>query len=236
MPEFTSSIRNRLLQGLGRQDAAVLQSALQHTPLEYNKVLYEAGHPIEFVYFPLTGVISMVKSMADGNATEVGTVGNEGLVGLPVLVGERAMGTTVHVQIPGEGLRMPARVFREAVSSSPALLNLLQRYGLALFNQVTQVAACNRFHDVEQRTARWLLMVQDRMPGDSFALTHEVLSLMLGVRRSSVTVAAGRLSSAGLIEYRRGQVTITNRAGLQQRSCECYRAIWDEYDRAMKPA
>jgi CRP-like cAMP-binding protein len=227
-------MRNRVLQRLGRQDAAALQSVCQHIPLEYNRVLYEAGQPIEFVYFPLTGVISMVKAMSDGNAAEVGTVGNEGLVGLPLLVTERALGMSVHVQIPGEGLRVPARAFREAVSRSPALQNLTERYGFALFGQITQLVACNRFHDVEQRTARWLLMVQDRMPTDSFPLTHEVLSLMLGVRRSSVTVAAGRLSSAGLIEYKRGQVTITNRAGLQQRSCECYRAIWDEYDQAMK--
>jgi CRP-like cAMP-binding protein len=234
MLEFTPSIRNRLLQRLGRQDAAALQSVLQHTQLDYGKVLYEAGQPIDFVYFPLTGVISMVKSMADGNAAEVGTVGNEGMLGVPVLVDERAGGTSAHVQIPGEGLRMPARAFREAVSHSASLQNRVQRYGFALFNQVTQVAACNRFHDVEQRTARWLLMVQDRMPGDGFPLTHEVLSLMLGVRRSSVTVAAGRLSSAGLIEYRRGQVTITNRAGLEARSCECYRSIWDEYELAMK--
>jgi CRP-like cAMP-binding protein len=234
MSEFASSIRNRLLQRLGRQDAAALQSVLQHTQLEYGKVLYEGGQPIEFVYFPLTGVVSMVKSMADGDAAEVGTVGNEGLVGLPVFVGEPPRGTSAHVQIPGEGLRMPARAFREAVSRSASMQKLVQRYGFALFNQVMQVAACNRFHDVEQRTARWLLMVQDRMPGDRFQLTHEVLSLMLGVRRSSVTVAAGRLSSAGLIDYHRGQVTITNRDGLEKRSCECYRSIWDEYDRAMK--
>lgn len=110
-----------------------------------------------------------------------------------------------------------------------------RQFEFALFNQVTQVAACNHFHDVEQRTARWLLMVQDRMPDDTFPRTHEVLSLMLGVRRSSVTVAAGSLSSAGLIEYRRGQVTITNRVGLEKRSCECYRAIWDQYDDALKP-
>jgi CRP-like cAMP-binding protein len=234
MSEFASSIRNLLLQRLGRQDAAALQSVLQHTQLEYGKVLYEGGQPIEFVYFPLTGVVSMVKSMADGDAAEVGTVGNEGLVGLPVFVGEPPSGTSAHVQIPGEGLRMPARAFREAVSRSASMQKLVQRYGFALFNQVMQVAACNRFHDVEQRTARWLLMVQDRMPGDRFQLTHEVLSLMLGVRRSSVTVAAGRLSSAGLIDYHRGQVTITNRDGLEKRSCECYRSIWDEYDRAMK--
>ena len=145
MSEFTSSTRNRLLQGLARQDAAALQSVLQHTQLDYGKVLYEGGQPIDFVYFPLTGVISMVKSMADGDAAEVGTVGNEGVVGLPVLVGEAPSGTSAHVQIPGEGLRMPARAFREAVSRSAPLQTLIQRYAFSLFNHVTQLAACNRF-------------------------------------------------------------------------------------------
>lgn len=234
MSEFTSTIRNRLLERLGRQDAVTLQSVLQPIKLEYGKVLYEAGQPIEFVFFPLTGVISMVKTMADGSATEVATIGNEGMVGSSLLIAQRAGGTSVHVQVQGEALRMPARAFREAAGRSLPLQKLIQRYGIALFNQVTQIAACNHFHDVEQRTARWLLMVQDRMPGDTFTLTHEVLSLMLGVRRSSVTVAAGRLSGAGFIDYRRGQVTITDRAGLEKRSCECYRAIWNEYDRALK--
>ncbi len=130
---------------------------------------------------------------------------------------------------------MPARAFRDAASHSDTPQKSVQQFEFALFNQVTQVAACDHFHDVEQRTARWLLMVEDRMPGDTFPLTHEVLSLTIGVRRSSVTVAVGRLSSAGLIEYRRGKVTIANRAGLEKRSCECYRAIWDPYDAALKP-
>jgi CRP-like cAMP-binding protein len=145
MPEFTSSTRNRLLQGLGQQDAAALQSVLQHTQLDYGKLLYEGGQPIDFVYFPLTGVVSMVKSMADGDAAEVGTVGHEGVVGLPVLVGEAPSGTSAHVQIPGEGLRMPARAFRDAVSRSAPLQTLIQRYAFSLFNHVTQLAACNRF-------------------------------------------------------------------------------------------
>jgi CRP-like cAMP-binding protein len=175
----------------------------------------------------------MVKNMRDGNSAEVGTVGNEGVVGSPLLFGFDTGPVTVHVEVPGEGLRLPTRIFRECVARSTALQRLMQSYAFALFDQVAQVAACNQFHDVEQRSARWLLMVQDRMPGDSFALTHEVLSLMLGVRRSSVTVAAGRLSDAGLIEYRRGQVTILDREGLEKRSCECYRAIRGEYERLL---
>jgi CRP-like cAMP-binding protein len=139
----------------------------------------------------------------------------------------------VHVQVPGEGWRIPARTFRDLLARSPTMQGLMLRYGLAMFGQVTQLVACTHFHEVEQRAARWLLMVQDRMPGDDFPLTHEVLSLMLGVRRSSVTVAAGRLSDAGLIDYRRGRIRIVDRDGLEKRSCECYRSIAQEYERLL---
>jgi CRP-like cAMP-binding protein len=233
MQNNNSYSRNRLLARLDLRDEAALRPVLQDVKLEYGKILCEAGRPIEFVYFPLSGVASMVKNMSDGNSAEVGTIGNEGLVGSPLLFGVDTGPATVHMEIPGEGLRLPARVFREAVARSPALQKLMQGYAFALFNQLAQLAACNHFHDVEQRCARWLLMVQDRMPGNDFALTQEVLSLMLGVRRSSVTVAAGRLSDAGLIEYRRGQVAILDREGLEQRSCECYRAIRHEYERLL---
>lgn len=233
MHSSNSRSRNRLLARLDPGDAAVLYPAMQDVKLEYNKILYEASRPIEFVYFPVSGVASMVKNMSDGNSAEVGTVGNEGVVGAPLLFGFDTGPITAHVQIPGEGLRLPARIFRECIARSAALQRLMHTYAFALFNQVAQIAACNQFHDVEQRTARWLLMVQDRMPGDSFMLTHEVLSLMLGVRRSSVTVAAGRLSDAGLIEYRRGHVAILDREGLEKRSCECYRTIRGEYERLL---
>lgn len=233
MPNFISSSRNRLVARLDPRDEAALHPALQEVPLEYDKVLCEAWHPIEFVYFPTSGVASMVKNMSDGNSSEVGTIGKEGVVGTPLLFGLDAGPATVHMQIPGEGLRLPARIFRDALARSPSLQRLMQNYAFAMFNQVTQLAACNHFHDVEQRCARWMVMVQDRMPGDDFPLTHEVLSLMLGVRRSSVTVAAGRLSDAGLIEYRRGKVTILDRAGLEKRSCECYRSIRREYERLL---
>jgi CRP-like cAMP-binding protein len=227
-----TSSKNRLLAQLGAEDLQRLYAHLQPVALDYKKILYEAGQPFDFVYFPLSGVTSMLKTMEDGSSSEVGTTGNEGMVGLPLLFGEPTGGTSVHVEVPGEGLRMPARLFRDALARSPAMQALMRRFSYAVFNQVSQLVACNRLHDVEQRCARWLLMAHDRMPGDDFMLTHEVLSLMLGVRRSIVTVAAGRLSDAGLIEYRRGRVTILDRAGLQRRSCECYAAIQSEYDRA----
>jgi CRP-like cAMP-binding protein len=225
--------RNRLLDRLAQEDLAVLRPAMQEVKLEYLKILYEPQGQIEFVYFPFSGVASMVKTLENGSSAEVGTVGNEGLIGLPVFFGDFGGATGVHMEVPGDGLRLPARVFREQIARSPTLHRLMHRYANAMFNHVLQLAACNQFHDVEQRCARWLLMVQDRVPDDSFPLTHEVLSLMLGVRRSSVTVAAGRLSEARLIEYRRGQMTIVDRAGLERRSCECYRAIGREYDRAL---
>lgn len=230
------SLANRLLDRLGAADAERLRQHLQPVELEYRKSLYEAGHPIEFVYFPLSGATSLIRTMENGAEAEVGTIGNEGVVGVPLLYDELTGPTTVHVQVPGDGLRMPARAFREILSSSPSMQALMRRYSYALFNQISQLAACNRFHDVEQRCARWLLMAQDRMPGDDFFLTHEVLSLMLGVRRSSVTIAAGRLSDRGLIEYRRGHVTILDRAGLKRRSCECYDAIRHEYLRLVDNA
>jgi CRP-like cAMP-binding protein len=224
--------KNRLLSRLGAEDAQRLCAYLQPVPFEYKKVLYEAGRAFDFVYFPVSGVTSMLKTMEDGSSGEVGTTGNEGMVGLPLLFGEPSGNTSVHVEVPGDGLRMPARHFRDALARSPAMQTLMRRYSYAVFNQVSQLAACNRVHDVEQRCARWLLMAQDRTIGNDFMLTHEVLSLMLGVRRSSVTVAAGRLSEAGLIEYRRGRMKIIDRKGLQRRSCECYEAIQQEYDRA----
>jgi len=227
------SSRNRLLARLAPEDEAALRPQLLDVKLEYNKILIEAGKPIEFVYFPRVGVASMVKNMADGNSAEVSTIGNEGLVGSPLLFGEDRGPGTVHMEVPGEGYRVPARAFRDLLARSPTLQSLMQRYAFALFNQTAQLVACTHFHEVEQRCARWMLMVQDRMPGDDFPLTHEVLSLMLGVRRSSVTVAAGRLSDAGLIDYRRGQVTVINRAGLEKRSCECYEAIKSEYTRLL---
>lgn len=227
---------NRLLARLTTEDAERMRAHLQPVDLQYRRVFHEAGQPIEFVYFPLHGVASLVKTMENGSAAEVGTAGNEGMVGVPILFGQETSAATVHVQVPGDGLRMPARALREVLAQSAPMRHLMRNYAYTVFAQVSQIAACNQFHDVEQRCARWLLMAHDRVAGDDFMLTHEVLGLMLGVRRSSVTVAAGRLSEAGLIEYRRGRVSILDRPGLEARACECYAAIRHEYDRLLGPA
>ena len=234
MPKFPTPRHNHLLDRLSPDDAALLRPHLQEVRLGYLDPLAEAGQPIEFVFFPKSGVASLAKTMANGAAAEVGTTGNEGFVGLPLLLDCDNGSTGVHMQVPGHALRMPARALRNALTQSTTLRRLLHRFSYASYNQTCQLVACNRFHDVEQRCARWLLMAHDRMPRDDFLLTHEVLSIMLGVRRSSVTIAAGRLSEAGLIEYRRGHVTVTDRDGLERRCCECYWSIRHEYERLIE--
>ena len=222
--------QNHLLDRLSPADAALLRPHLRERRLEYLDPLIATGRPIEFVYFPLSGVASIAKTMQNGSAAEVGTTGNEGFVGVPLLLDADQRPIGVHMQVPGDALRMPAAAFRGALDASRSLRGLLLRFAYASFYQTAQLVACNRFHDIEQRCTRWLLMAHDRMPRDDFMLTHEVLSMMLGVRRSSVTIAAGRLSEAGLIDYHRGHVTVTDRAGLEKRACECYWSIRREYE------
>ena len=231
MAKFATPRRNHLLDRLAPDEFALLRPHLQEVKLAYLDALADPAQPVEFVYFPLSGVASLAKTMANGAIAEVGTTGNEGFVGLPLLLDTAAGATGVHVQVPGHALRMPARAFRNALTQSGALRQLLNRFAYANYHQTCQLVACNRFHDVEQRCARWLLMAHDRMPRDDFLLTHEVLSIMLGVRRSSVTIAAGRLSEAGLIEYHRGHIKVTDREGLERRACECYWSIRHEYER-----
>ena len=234
MAKLATPRLNHLLDRLTPDDFALLRPHLQEVKLGYLDPLADAGRPVESVYFPLSGVASLAKTMQNGAAAEVGTTGNEGFVGIPLLLDTEAGSTGVHMQVPGHALRMPARAFRTVLPQSATLRRMLHRFVYANYTQTCQLVACNRFHDVEQRCARWLLMAHDRMPRDDFLLTHEVLSMMLGVRRSSVTIAAGRLSEAGLIEYHRGHVTVTDREGLERRSCECYWSIRHEYERLLK--
>jgi len=201
--------------------------------MEYRRPLYNAFEPIEFVHFIESGVGSLVLTMANGQAAEVGTIGNEGFVGLPVLLGDDSGPTSIYVQVPGEGLRMKAKTFREELERSAPMRATMLRYAHAFFNQVAQSAACASLHPLEQRCCRWLLMTHDRMQSDEFLLTHEFLAMMLGVRRAGVTVAAAGLKRAGLIRYKRGSVTIIDRGGLEQRSCECYGVSKREFDRLL---
>jgi CRP-like cAMP-binding protein len=232
-PKIAHSHANRLLSLLAPADYERLRPHLQPIPLEYRKSLYEAGASIEFVWFIETGVGSLVNTMANGDASEVGTIGKEGMVGLPLLLGDHQAPTGVYVQVPGAGLRMRATLFARELAQSASMRIVMLHYAHAFFNQVAQSAACNQFHSLGQRCCRWLLMTHDRMNSDEFLLTQEFLAMMLGVQRSGVSTAAVALQRAGLIRYTRGTVTIIDRAGLEQQSCECYGIAKREFDRLL---
>lgn len=224
---------NRLLGLLPPGDYKRLRRHLQHIPLKYRQSLYRAHKPIEFVYFIETGVGSLVNTMANGDAGEVGTIGNEGVVGLPLLLGDDRAPTSVYIQVPGAGLRMKATLFSRELARSASMRTVMLHYAHAFFNQVAQSAACNQFHSLEQRCCRWLLMTHDRMQSDKFLLTQEFLAMMLGVQRTGVTAAAGALQRAGIIRYTRGNVSILDRRALIRRSCECYSVSKMEFDRLL---
>jgi CRP-like cAMP-binding protein len=224
---------NRLLSLLSNSDYERLRPHLSQVVFDYKKSLYEASRPIKQVYFPIDGVASLVITTADGASAEVGTIGNEGFVGLPVCLGDDDAPSSVYVQVPGTALSMDARIFRGELDRSPTLNLIMLRYAHAFFNQVAQSAACAHLHRVEQRCCRWLLMTRDRMPTGNFLLTHEFLGMMLGVRRTTVTDVMGSLQKAGLIRYRRGHVSILDHEALQQRACECYDISKAEFDRLL---
>jgi CRP-like cAMP-binding protein len=224
---------NRLLLLLSDNDYERLRSHLSVVEFDYRKSLYEASRPIEQVYFPIDGVASLVITTSDGAGAEVGTIGSEGMVGLPIVLGDREAPSSVYVQVPGTALGMDARIFRSELDRSPTLNLVMLRYVHAFFNQVAQSAVCAHLHKVEQRCCRWLLMTRDRMPSGDFLLTHEFLGMMLGVRRTTVTDVMGGLQKAELIRYRRGRVTILDHAALRRRACECYEVSKLEFDRLL---
>jgi CRP-like cAMP-binding protein len=224
---------NRLLSLLSDGDYERLRPHLSNVVFDYRKSLYEASRRIEHVYFPIDGVASLVITTAEGASAEVGTIGSEGIVGLPICLGDRDAPSSVYVQVPGTALKLDAGVFRHELDHSPTLNLIMLRYAHAFFNQVAQSAACAHLHRVEQRCCRWLLMTRDRMPSPDFLLTQEFLGMMLGVRRTTVTDVMGTLQKAGLVRYRRGHVSILDHEALQQRTCECYDISKREFDRLL---
>ena len=213
---------NLLLAALPRNHYRALLPRLTPVELVFGDVLHEQGKPIREVYFPTASLVSLL-TLADGHlALEVGMVGREGMVGVALALGIGASPVRALVQGAGPALRMDAKHFREALGASPALQRAVHRYTGKLIMQISQTAACNRFHVVERRLARWLLMTRDRVRSAEFRLTHEFLSQMLGVRRVGVTVAASGLQKRKLIEYSRGNIRIRNEAGLQAAACACY--------------
>jgi CRP-like cAMP-binding protein len=228
---------NRLLATLAvlaPAEAAWLGARLESATLEIGQVVCAAGGSFRHVHFPETAVFSVINRMADGGAVEVGTVGHEGVVGLDVFLGAESSVNETIAQLPGTASRLPAATFEEAAAMHPELRRLLHRYTEAFMTQVAQTAACNRLHRIEARCARWLLMTHDRVGGaQRFPLTQEYLAIMLGVRRSGVTVAAGALRDAGLIRYSRGAIRVLDRAGLEAAACECYGIVRRHFDRLL---
>ncbi|WP_414582072.1 Crp/Fnr family transcriptional regulator [Scytonema sp. PCC 10023] len=226
-------LKNRLLAALPTEEQERLEPYLKLVPLEYRQILYTPNEPIDYIYFPNYGVVSLLNLMENGDAVEVGTVGNEGMVGLPVFLGANTIPGEAFSQIPGEALRMRADVFQREITPGSPLHTLLLRYTQALFNQIAQSSACNRLHSIEERFCRWMLMTQDRVGSNQFPLTQEFLAQMLGVRRASVSVVAAIIQKAGLITYKRGKMTILDREGLQDATCECYAIIKQEFNRLL---
>ena len=229
----TFSISNQLLVALALDDLDLFRPHLELVPLPHKQTLSGSNAPIDHVYFVQEGMVSLVQPLENGAMIEVGMIGNEGFLGVPVLLGAESSPLEAMVQIPGSALRMQASAFREEAGRSSALMGMLLRYVQALHTQVSLSAACNGRHTLPERLARWLLTARDRAKSDQMPLSHEFLSMMLGVRRAGVTVAVGTLKAAGLIRNTHGQVTITDRQGLEAACCECYRTVRNEYERLL---
>lgn len=221
---------NRLLACLQPHHRNQLLPHLEPVTLEYNRILYDTHQRIDAVYFIESGVASLVNTFANGDAAEVGMIGNEGVVGIPALLGSDEASMSVLVQVPGAGLRMGVRALREELEQCAPLKALMLRYANLLLNQAALLAACAHFHRLEQRYARWLLMIYDRTGVDEFPLTQEMLSTMLAVRRAGVSEAARALQRDGIIRYHRGRICILDPNRLQMRACECYAVLKTEQE------
>jgi CRP-like cAMP-binding protein len=231
--QLTRASGNRLLAALPPKDFARIAPLLEAVQLPLRHTLYPAEEPITTVHFVETGFVSLLAYSEDGSALEVGVVGCEGMVGMPLVFGDNSDDCEAMVQNSGTALRMDAAAFREEVNHTSAFRTLVLRAALFQHRQVARTAVCNGRHTTDQRLARWLLVAHDRSEGDAFPITHEFLANMLGVRRAGVTVAAGQLQDAGLIRYERGQVEVTDRAGLEARTCECYGVTRRALDRLL---
>jgi CRP-like cAMP-binding protein len=218
------------LSALSRSFLSEFASKLRPVDLEFGQVIYEPNQPVDYAYFPTAGVISLLAAFEDGSTVEAGVIGSEGVLGTWLVMGAETTPHQALVQSPGHALKLGVRDLRTLVQNDGELLTGLLRYTNALFNQVAQTAACNRVHKLEQRLARWLLLIHDRVAGDEFQLTQDFLSRMLAVRRAGVSVAASSLRQVRVIDYRRGNVLILDREGLERVSCECYQSVKTQYD------
>jgi CRP-like cAMP-binding protein len=225
---------NRVLESIPPAKFGGLEK-LERVTLKFGQILYESGGKIDHVYFPVGCLISLLTSVDKRRTLEVGMVGNEGMAGIPFILGLAESGVLALVQGAGDALRMPASPFKFEFGRNESLRKALFRYTYALMAQISQTAACNRFHEADARLARWLLMTRDRVDSDEFPMTHEFLAHMLGVRREGVTEAASELKRRKLINYHRGTITLIDPLKLEKASCSCYRIVKQVYARAQRP-
>lgn len=225
--------QNRLLAALPEAEWQRWLPHLEGVQLALGEVLYEAGRKPTYVYLPTTAIVSLLHVLEDGSSAEIAVVGNDGLVGVSLFMGGESTPSRAVVQSAGEGVRLKPSLMLQEFNRAGPVLHLLLRYTQALITQMAQTAVCNRHHSLDQQLCRWLLLSLDRLQGPEIVMTQELIANMLGVRREGVTAAARDLQKAGLIRYRRGHILVTDRAGLERRTCECYSVVKKEYDRLL---
>ena len=235
MPTRRTPKQNHLLAALPAAELARLAPHLERVPLPLAAVIYESGAELGHVYFPASGIVSLLYVMNDGAAAEIAVVGNDGMVGIALLMGGETTPSRAVVQSAGSAWRLEAARIKAEFARGGPLQRLLLRYTQALITQMTQTAVCNRHHVLEQQLCRWLLLSLDRLPSNQLVMTQQLIADMLGVRREGVTEAAGRLQAEGLIDYRRGRINVRDRAKLEKRVCECYAVVRRECDRLLAP-
>jgi CRP-like cAMP-binding protein len=233
MPPAGDPRRNKLLAALPAAEWARWSPLLEPVELPLGRVVYESGRPLTHVYFPIDSIVSLLYVMENGGSAEIAVVGNEGLVGISLFMGGETTPSRAVVQSAGSGFRLQAEAMKEEFNRAGPVLHLLLRYTQALITQMAQTAVCNRHHTLDQQLCRWLLLSLDRLKGSELRMTQELIANMLGVRREGVTEAALKLQASGLIRYARGHITVLDRSGLEQRTCECYAVVKKEYDRLL---
>jgi CRP-like cAMP-binding protein len=225
--------QNHLLAALPAAEFERLSPHLELVPLPLANVLYESGSRLQHVYFPTDCIVSLLYVMENGASAEIAIVGNEGILGIALLMGGESTPSRAVVQSSGHAYRLPAQLIKDEFNRAGPMLHLFLRYTQALITQMAQTAVCNRHHTIDQQLCRWLLLSLDRLPSNELTMTQELIANMLGVRREGVTEAAGKLQSAGLIHYHRGRIIVIDRAGLETRACECYAVVKKEFDRLL---
>ena len=231
----TNPKSNHLMAALPETDWRRWLPQLEQTEMPLGQVLYESGGTLEHVYFPTTAIVSLLYVMENGASAEIAVVGNEGLVGISLFMGGGTTPSRAVVQSAGMGFRLAAQTIKDEFDRSGPVMHVLLRYTQALITQMSQTAVCNRHHSLDQQLCRWLLLSLDRLQSNELVMTQELIANMLGVRREGVTESALKLQQAGLIRYARGHISVLDRKGLEQRTCECYAVVKKEYDRLLPP-